>query len=63
MEPTTTYRLAEIQFGRFERVLYLPSAIDVEKTRAEFTNGFLKITLGKYQNNGDKRTTTTIDFS
>ncbi len=63
MEPTTTYRLAEIQFGRFERVLYLPSAIDIEKTRADFTNGFLKITLGKYQNNGDKRTTTTIDFS
>ena len=25
-----TYRLAEIQYGRFERILYLPSPIDPE---------------------------------
>ena len=26
----TTYRLAEIQYGRFERILYLPAPIDPE---------------------------------
>ena len=44
---TATYRLAEIQFGQFERVLYLPSMIDVNKVSAQFYNGFLKLTLGK----------------
>lgn len=46
-DPTATYRLAEIQFGQFERVLYLPSAIDVEKVVVAFDSGFLQITLGK----------------
>ncbi|MCA1785126.1 MAG: Hsp20/alpha crystallin family protein [Desulfobacteraceae bacterium] len=46
-DPTATYRLAEIQFGQFERVLYLPSVIDVEKVSAVFNNGFLQMTLGK----------------
>jgi HSP20 family protein len=42
-----TYMLAEIQYGQFERVLYLPCAIDVEKVCAAFKNGFLEIFLGK----------------
>lgn len=46
-EPTATYRLAEIQFGRFERVLYLPSVIDMEKVSASYSNGFLELKLGK----------------
>ncbi|HCY86622.1 MAG TPA: heat-shock protein Hsp20 [Desulfobacteraceae bacterium] len=46
-DPTATYRLAEIQFGQFERVLYLPSVIDVEKVSATFASGFLEIRLGK----------------
>lgn len=46
-DPTVTYRLAEIQFGQFERVLYLPRVIDVEKVSAVFNNGFLQLTLGK----------------
>ena len=46
-DPTATYRLAEIQFGQFERVLYLPSVIDVERVSATFTSGFLEIRLGK----------------
>ncbi|MCG8550692.1 MAG: Hsp20/alpha crystallin family protein [Desulfobacterales bacterium] len=46
-DPTTTYRLAEIQFGRFERVLYLPSVIDMEKVSASYANGFLELKLGK----------------
>lgn len=43
----TTYRLAEIQFGRFERILYLPSLINTEKVTASFYNGFLELTLTK----------------
>ncbi len=46
-DPTATYRLAEIQFGQFERILYLPSIIDVERVSASFSNGFLELTLGK----------------
>ena len=42
-----TYRLAEIQFGPFERLLYLSSAIDLKKISATFSNGFLEIELGK----------------
>ncbi len=44
---TATYRLAEIQFGPFERVLYLPSVIDMEKVSALFSDGFLELVLGK----------------
>ena len=43
----TTYRLAEIQYGTFERTLYLPSPIDTEKISTSFANGFLEITLTK----------------
>lgn len=52
---TATYRLAEIQFGQFERILYLPSVIDVEKVTATFFNGFLEITLGKLLSKNIKR--------
>ena len=44
---TATYRLAEVQFGPFERVLYLPTIIDVNKVSAKFYNGFLRLSLGK----------------
>ncbi|PIE63241.1 MAG: heat-shock protein Hsp20 [Desulfobacter postgatei] len=47
LDPTATYRLAEIQFGRFERVLYLPSVIDMERVSASYVNGFLELKLGK----------------
>ena len=47
LDRTATYRLAEIQFGQFERVLYLPCVIDIEKVSATFLNGFLEIVLGK----------------
>jgi HSP20 family protein len=47
LDRTATYRLAEIQFGQFERVLYLPSVIDVEKVSARYENGFLELTMGK----------------
>lgn len=42
-----TYRLAEIQYGAFERVLFLPCPIDTNKVTASYANGFLQINLGK----------------
>ncbi len=42
-----TYRLAEIQYGRFERMLFLPVPIDPEKASATFNNGFLTVRLAK----------------
>ncbi len=41
------YRLAEIQYGRFERIVVLPSYIDTEKVEASFKDGFLTIRLAK----------------
>ncbi|MDY0131103.1 MAG: Hsp20/alpha crystallin family protein [Desulforegulaceae bacterium] len=41
------YRLAEIQYGKFERVIFLPSQIDTEKVSASYQNGFLHLTMGK----------------
>ena len=43
----TTYRLAEIQYGQFERILYLPAPIDPEVVSAAYTNGLLEIRLAK----------------
>ena len=42
-----TYRLAEIQYGRFERILFLPAPIDPEIVSAAYTNGLLEIRLAK----------------
>jgi HSP20 family protein len=42
-----TYRLAEIQYGKFERILYLPVPIDTEVVSASYSNGFLEIRLAK----------------
>ena len=43
------YRLAEIQYGNFERVLYLPSAIDTESVNAAYKKGLLHIRVNKLQ--------------
>jgi HSP20 family protein len=61
---TATYRLAEIQFGPFERILYLPSKIDVQRVSAQFSNGFLELILGKLlrENIQDKHTL-SMDFT
>jgi len=42
-----TYRLAEIQYGTFERILFLPAPIDPEIVSASYSNGFLQIRLAK----------------
>jgi HSP20 family protein len=43
----STYRLAEIQYGDFERILFLPAAIDPDVVSASYQNGFLEIHLAK----------------
>jgi len=42
-----TYRLAEIQYGKFERILFLPALIDTDNVTASYSDGFLKIRLAK----------------
>ena len=42
-----TYRLAEIQYGKFERILFLPTPIDTELVTSSYSNGFLRIRLSK----------------
>ncbi len=42
-----TYRLAEIQYGTFERVLFLPCIIDTDRVSASYENGFLQVSLAK----------------
>ena len=43
------YRLAEIQYGSFERILSFPAQIDPEVYSASITNGVLSIRLAKLQ--------------
>ncbi|MEE8399748.1 MAG: Hsp20/alpha crystallin family protein [Desulfobacterales bacterium] len=45
------YRLAEIQYGSFERILGLPAQIDPEVVSASYTDGFLTIRLARLQLN------------
>lgn len=45
--PNCSYRLAEIQYGTFERTLYLPLPIDTEVVSSAYDNGFLQIRMAK----------------
>ena len=45
--PDGTYRLAEIQYGSFERILYLPAPIDPEVVSSTYAHGFLQIRMAK----------------
>ena len=51
LQPTgdnhATYRLAEIQYGKFERILYLPAPIDTDVVSTSYTNGLLQLRLAK----------------
>jgi len=44
---STRYHLAEIAYGRFERILFLPQAVEPDKGEASYSNGILKIVLPK----------------
>jgi len=41
------YRLAEIQYGIFERIMHLPVMIDPEKVTASYKKGLLQVNLTK----------------
>lgn len=45
--PGMKYHLAEIDYGRFERVLRLPRAINPEQVQASYANGVLTIVMAK----------------
>lgn len=45
--PQGTFRLAEIRYGRFERILYLPSPVDPNVVSSTYANGFLTIHMAK----------------
>ena len=45
--PGMKYHLAEIAYGRFERILLLPVPINPQEVKASYTNGLLKITMAK----------------
>jgi HSP20 family protein len=45
--PGLRYHLAEIVYGRFERILFLPVPINPEEVQASYVNGLLKITMAK----------------
>lgn len=42
-----TYRLAELQYGDFERILFLPTLVDTDNVKSSYENGLLEITLQK----------------
>ena len=46
-EKKENYRYAERTFGSFERRIALPTGIDADQAKAEFSKGVLKITLPK----------------
>lgn len=41
------YRLAEIQYGAFKRIMFLPVLIIPDKSTASYSNGLLQINLSK----------------
>jgi HSP20 family protein len=45
--PGMKYHLAEIAYGKFERILLLPVPINPEEVKASYTNGLLEITMAK----------------
>ena len=55
IRPDTTERRAfhqmEIRFGKFATAIGLPRPVDVDSSRAEYSDGFLTITLPKASSN------------
>ena len=45
--PNMRYHLAEIVYGKFERILMLPAPINPEEVVASYADGLLKITMAK----------------
>ena len=45
------YQQMEIRFGKFETVVGMPGPIDLEASRADYSEGFLTVTLPKAKPN------------
>ena len=41
------YLSREISYGNYERVISLPSTVDINKAKASFEKGMLRVTLPK----------------
>jgi HSP20 family protein len=50
----TFYRNMEINYGMFERNIYLPESIDPDSVRAEYKDGYLEIRLYKKEGKRSK---------
>jgi HSP20 family protein len=50
----TFYRNMEINYGMFERNIYLPESIDPDSVRAEYQDGYLEIRLDKKEGKRSK---------
>jgi HSP20 family protein len=48
------YRNMEINYGTFERNIYLPESVDPQNVRAEYRDGFLEIRLEKKEGKRSK---------
>ncbi len=44
------YHQMEIRFGKFESIVGLPGAVDLDAARAEYKDGFLTVILPKAEN-------------
>lgn len=53
--------LAEIQYGKFDRVLFLPHPIDTDRVSASLSSGMLRITMVKQVSQGPKKIIITCD--
>ncbi|WPM31912.1 Hsp20/alpha crystallin family protein [Hydrogenobacter sp. T-2] len=54
-EKTETYHRVERVYGRFERVLPLPTDVKVESAKAEFKDGVLEIRIPKAESSQEKK--------
>ena len=58
----TFYRNMEINYGMFERNIYLPEFIDPESVKAEYKEGFLEIRLDKKEGKRSKAKEVRIEI-
>ena len=56
------YRNMEINYGTFERNIYLPEAIDPKSVKADYRDGFLEIRLDKKKGRSSKAKETKIEI-
>ena len=57
------YFRLEREFGTFRRIIFLPSAVDPEKSRALLKNGILAIVLKKYRRRKEREVVVKVQKS